>query len=294
MITTVVHIKDDFDVYIGRPVRGRFQGSIWGNPYRIGQNVDGHKLTRAQAIAAFETLMRHRLAGPNGDWWRLQLEALRGQRLGCWCHPKPCHGQILVKLLDEFPRLAVGHRRQSLADLARRQPGALVIDLTSHAPNPWVRFSPFYPHGDIPVAFSPGCTSASVEGVWQGLKVFEQAEVDTGRFAITSMQGLKRTARRYGRILGHRQGVHGEALLPYFQARLQIYLPTYRWVLEHRLQPELAALAALGRQRPLVLLDYSTNLDVNDLSRPLSHAGLVAMYLQGAWPEENFSHLFRT
>jgi hypothetical protein len=49
----------------------------------------------------------------------------------------------------------------------------VVIDVTSRASEPWVRFSPFYPHGGIPVPFSPGEFSMTVEGIWQGLKVFE-------------------------------------------------------------------------------------------------------------------------
>jgi hypothetical protein len=43
---------------------------------------------------------------------------------------------------------------------------------------PWVRFSPFYPHGDILVPLWLGLTAASVEGIWQGLKVFERADVE--------------------------------------------------------------------------------------------------------------------
>jgi hypothetical protein len=33
-----------------------------------------------------------------------------------------------------------------------------------------------------------------------------------------------------------------------------------------------------------VLLDYETNGDVEDLSRPLSHAALVKHYLEEKWP----------
>ena len=29
------------------------------------------------------------------------LIELEGKVLGCWCHPEPCHGDILVKLLRE-------------------------------------------------------------------------------------------------------------------------------------------------------------------------------------------------
>ena len=36
--------------------------------------------------------------------------------------------------------------------------------------------------------------------------------------------------------------------------------------------------------RTVVLLDYETNGDVDDLSSPLSHAALVRCYLEGRWP----------
>jgi hypothetical protein len=35
---------------------------------------------------------------------------------------------------------------------------------------------------------------------------------------------------------------------------------------------------------PVVLHDYETNCEVEDLSSPLSHAGLVKCYLEGNWP----------
>jgi hypothetical protein len=56
-----------------------------------------------------------------------------------------------------------------------------LIDVTSRGPQPWVRFSPFYPHGDLLVPFSPGQAGASVEGIWQGLKVFARQDVDLSK-----------------------------------------------------------------------------------------------------------------
>jgi hypothetical protein len=176
--------------------------------------------------------------------------------------------------------------RQATAKADKKFPGLPVLDLTSRGPEPWVRFSPFYPHGGIPIPFTAGRTAATVEGVWQALKVFETADVDPGKLDITTMKGLKRTVNRLGRCLGHRAGLHGERLLPYRDARYSIYLPTYRWVLEHRLAAEVARLRALG---DAVLLDYETNPDPDDLSRPLSHAGLVIRWLDGTWPEEPVS-----
>lgn len=175
------------------------------------------------------------------------------------------------------------YNRHALAHVGKRFPGAQVLDLTSRGPEPWVRFSPFYPHGGIPIPFTPGRTAMSVEGVWQALKVFETEGVDPARLDVTTMKGLKRTVQRLGRCLGHREGLHGERLLPYREARSSIYLPTYRWVLEHRLAAELAELRRL--QGDVVLLDYETNPDPDDLSRPLSHVGLVIRWLDGTWPE---------
>jgi len=77
----VVHCKRSrYDVYIGRP-------SKWGNDFKVGR--DG---TRAQVIALYER------------WLSEQpelLAALEGKTLGCWCAPKPCHGEVLVRLAAE-------------------------------------------------------------------------------------------------------------------------------------------------------------------------------------------------
>lgn len=170
-------------------------------------------------------------------------------------------------------------KRRPLAKLAKLHPGATILDLTSKADAPWVRFSPFWPHGDIPLPFSPGFVTASVEGAWQALKVFESADVDASKLAITDMRGLKRSVRRFGRCLGHREGLQGTRLLGYVEARKAIYLPLYDYVLRERLADELAGLRELAERGPLVLLDYETNADVDDPSKPLSHASLVVRAL---------------
>lgn len=149
----------------------------------------------------------------------------------------------------------VASRRASLTTLQRRYGDAPLIDVTSQGPVPWVRFSPFYPHGDIPIPFSQGQTGASVEGIWQALKVFSHADVDPARLANTTMCGLKRTSRNLGPVLGHRAGLAGDELLGYAETRRQIYLPSYRWVLDHHLQDEVAHLRWLGAPQMVVLLD---------------------------------------
>jgi hypothetical protein len=179
--------------------------------------------------------------------------------------------------------ITIDSRRKKPETLAALHPDALILDVTSRGPQPWVRFSPFYPHGGIPVPMMQDRRAQSVEGIWQGLKVFENEGVDASKLDNQTMRSLKRAASsRRGRVLGHRPGLLGRGLLSYADARRQIYLPAYRWVLENRLTTELALLAA--ERRPVVLLDYELNCELDDLSRPLSHAGLIARYLAGGWP----------
>lgn len=182
--------------------------------------------------------------------------------------------------------LVVKHKAVTRASLEKRHgAGVVVLDVTSKGPEPWIRFSPFYPHGEIPVPGSEGYTSQSVEGLWQALKVFESTDVDLSKLEVTTMRGLKRTVRRFGRVLGHRAVVGGEGLLDYIPARHALYLPSYLWVLEHRLQEPIARLRELMAEGGTIILqDYNTNPDPDDPRKPLSHAALIKLYVEGAWP----------
>ncbi|HET9223153.1 MAG TPA: hypothetical protein VFO07_11640 [Roseiflexaceae bacterium] len=59
----------------------------------------------------------------------------------------------------------IANRRTSAETLRERYGDAPILDVTSRGPQPWVRFSPFYPHGGIPMPLSPGHTAMSVEGI---------------------------------------------------------------------------------------------------------------------------------
>lgn len=182
-------------------------------------------------------------------------------------------------------KIVIENRRSSQATIEKRHgTGATIIDLTSRGEQPWVRFSPFYPHGSIPVPFSNGVLASSVEGIWQALKVFENSDIDTEKLSISNMKGIKRSVRSFGKVLGHRKGIDGKELLSYLEARKLIYLPSYLWVLENCLQKELDLIRALASKIPLVFLDYETNTDPMNLAKPLSHAGLVKAYLEDEWP----------
>lgn len=83
--TRVVNMrKEPHDVYIGR-------GSIWGNPYKIGQ--DG---TRTEVIDKYIARL------VKDEDLLIKTHKLRGQRLGCFCKPEACHGDFLAYMADNW------------------------------------------------------------------------------------------------------------------------------------------------------------------------------------------------
>lgn len=180
--------------------------------------------------------------------------------------------------------IVIENKRKKPENILKVHPDAIIIDVTSKAEGDWVKLSPFYPHGGIPVPFSEGYTASCVEAIWQGLKVFELYDVDTSLFGNTTMKNLKRTVRKFGKPLGHRKGVHGTELLGYIEARKQIYLPAYKWMLDNKVQDLIEKLRIMSKSKTVVLLDYETNAAVEDYCKPLSHASLVRAYIEGTYP----------
>jgi len=90
---SVVNIRDGtpYDVYIGRAVPRRgLKASPFANPFKIGPDGD-----RDKVIAKYRVYV---LSRPD------LLEALADinyARLGCWCAPERCHGDVLAELIAE-------------------------------------------------------------------------------------------------------------------------------------------------------------------------------------------------
>lgn len=180
--------------------------------------------------------------------------------------------------------IVIESKRRKRENILKKYSDAVIADVTSQATDGLVKLSPFYPHGGIPVPFSEGYTAMCVEAIWQGLKVFETADVDVNMFANDTMKNIKRTVRRFGKPLGHRKGVKGTELLGYIEARKQIYLPAYKWVLENKVANIIERLREASRTKTIVLLDYTTNCDIDNPKTPLSHAFLIKAYAEGLYP----------
>ena len=91
----VVNIKNggsDYE-YIGRP-------SILGNPYNVGMG-------RKRCIELYEEWITEQLKDPNSPQAQelkrlIELHRQRGfLKLGCYCKPFACHGDLLKKLIEE-------------------------------------------------------------------------------------------------------------------------------------------------------------------------------------------------
>ena len=84
-MTRVVNIRhEEYDVLIDRRTK-------WGNPFKMR---DKSKAERQRVIEAYREYIQTRpdlLAA---------LPELKGKRLGCWCKPLACHGDVLVELIE--------------------------------------------------------------------------------------------------------------------------------------------------------------------------------------------------
>lgn len=180
--------------------------------------------------------------------------------------------------------IIIKNKRCSIEKIKKEHPDAFIIDVTSKGEDEWKKLSPFYPHGGIPVPFSDGFTSMSVEGIWQGLKVFETTNISLDSFRNNKMNGLKRTVKKNGRCLGHRKGIYGKDLLEYIEARKLIYVPSYEWMLENKCKGQVNKIRMMSQSRTVVLLDYDTNDDIENPYKPLSHASLIRNFIKNSGP----------
>ncbi len=94
MKTTIVNIcLSEYDVYIGRSKYGR--DDTFGNPFIIG--IEGG---RDKVIKLYKEYFLKRLK-VDAEFAR-RIIGLKGKKLGCFCKPKACHGDVIVEYLDNI------------------------------------------------------------------------------------------------------------------------------------------------------------------------------------------------
>ena len=80
--------KESYNVYIGRP-------TIFGNPFEIGK--DG---SRQDVVDKYRDYFHKRI--DEDIEFKKQVLTLKGKRLGCFCKPHACHGDIICEYLNNL------------------------------------------------------------------------------------------------------------------------------------------------------------------------------------------------
>ena len=89
------------NIYIGRNAAKYTKKDVpeskWVNPYLVSQwKGPSEEWILEDIMKTYENYVR------NTPLLMESLHELKGKELGCWCKPKQCHGDILVKLYKEF------------------------------------------------------------------------------------------------------------------------------------------------------------------------------------------------
>lgn len=179
----------------------------------------------------------------------------------------------------------IENKKRKIDNVKKQYPNAVIVDVTSKATDEYQKFSPFFPIGNIPVPGMENDKALCVEGIWQGLKVFEKYNFDKEYFKKAEKK-IKRTSLKFGKVKGH---YYKGELLNYIEARKKIYLPAYRYVLENALSILIKKLKDINLKNDIVLLDYATNDNVLNFKKPLSHAAIIKAELLN-----NYHILFNT
>lgn len=97
MATVVNKYKEEYDVYIGR-------GSVWGNPFsHLPETKALYKVgTREESVSSYKDYLWHQMK--EGFITTDMLRSLKGKKLGCFCKPQSCHGDIIVKAVEWVTR----------------------------------------------------------------------------------------------------------------------------------------------------------------------------------------------
>jgi hypothetical protein len=88
----VVFIQND---ETGKKERFPKLQSVFANPFKVGK--DG---SREQVLDMYKAYITDKL--DEDPVLRQVLLELEGKNLGCWCHPEPCHGDVLLELLQVY------------------------------------------------------------------------------------------------------------------------------------------------------------------------------------------------
>ena len=95
--TAIINLKHHPELQRALEDREEFEGVVradrrtrWGNRFRISRRA-----TREEVIERYRRWLWQRIR--EGHVTLEELASLHGKTLACWCHPKPCHCNVLAR-----------------------------------------------------------------------------------------------------------------------------------------------------------------------------------------------------
>jgi Domain of unknown function (DUF4326) len=100
-------MEDTNNVYIGRrgvvfvdKVRWPPQDSTFCNPFKMDASAEDQVGERKRVIGLYKQHLEEMLKR-NPELIEV-LRTMKGKKLGCWCSPEPCHGDILAEYINSL------------------------------------------------------------------------------------------------------------------------------------------------------------------------------------------------
>ncbi len=98
----VINVKNEYSgdmLYIGRK-SGKYRGSVLGNRYIIGRDGDRDEVVRKYKRWVWEEYKKGGVVKDEIDRLVEWVESGKDLKLGCWCKPKKCHGDVIKSLIE--------------------------------------------------------------------------------------------------------------------------------------------------------------------------------------------------
>lgn len=153
---------------------------------------------------------------------------------------------------------------ENIQKIKKENPRAIIADVTINSNSEYRKLHPSFDWGNVPFPYEYGLvTTSSVEAVWNTLKIKEN---NNSRF---------------------RRDSYSNSIYDYLEARKNLLIPTYRWMLEHNAATVIKEMRRANSDKTIVLYDVEDNYSIENLDKPLSHAFLIKAYVEGLAPFED-------
>lgn len=159
----------------------------------------------------------------------------------------------------------------------------VLVDIRYYKRNPNAVFSPYFPIGDVPIRYSAPDTAVSLAAMMEGLRVSSSAKaINLDRFSENNYFRLKEDAKR--QTIGFLRGAYGTKILSSTEAFQCLLIPTYKWILEFKLNNYITSLRKINETKKILIIEYSNKTPYDG---EYTTGELLRSYILGIPPYED-------